>query len=56
MRSFRAVPEGSPWKVSTGTANFISGGLASNVFWALSFPADAIKKCVDALHFQRRRC
>lgn len=46
MRRFRAVPEESRWKVSNGTATFLSGGMASNAFWIGSFPFDTIKKCV----------
>lgn len=43
MRGFRTAPEGSPWKVSKGTATFLSGGMASNFFWIGSFPFDAVK-------------
>ncbi|ORY89145.1 mitochondrial carrier domain-containing protein [Leucosporidium creatinivorum] len=43
MRRFRAVPEESKWKVSSGTATFLSGGMASNAFWIGSFPFDTIK-------------
>lgn len=25
--------DGTKWEMSTGTANFIAGGLASNVYW-----------------------
>lgn len=25
--------DGTSWEMSTGTANFIAGGLASNVYW-----------------------
>lgn len=49
MRSFRAVPEDSPWKVSPSAATFLAGGMSSNVFWIGSFPFDAVKKCVDLL-------
>lgn len=45
MRAFRSVEEGSKWKVSEPTANFLSGGLASNAFWLTAFPFDAVKKC-----------
>jgi hypothetical protein len=44
MRSFRAVPESSPYKVSAGTATFLAGGMSSNLFWIGSFPFDAVKK------------
>lgn len=30
--------------MNPGTANFLSGGLASNAFWVSSFPFDAVKK------------
>ncbi|KAI5478901.1 mitochondrial carrier protein [Pseudohyphozyma bogoriensis] len=43
MRGFRAVPEGSRWKVSDGTATFLAGGMGSNFFWIGSFPFDAVK-------------
>lgn len=33
--------------MNPGTANFLSGGLASNAFWISSFPFDAVKKCVS---------
>lgn len=49
MRSFRAVSPDSKWKVSEGTAVFLSGGLGSNLFWIGSFPFDAVKKCVFIL-------
>ncbi|KAJ4486037.1 mitochondrial carrier [Lentinula aciculospora] len=34
---------GTPFEMSTGTANFISGGLGSFVFWIFAMPADNIK-------------
>ncbi|SCV71659.1 BQ2448_3247 [Microbotryum intermedium] len=43
MRKFRAVPVDSPYRVSEGTANFLAGGLSSNVFWIGAFPFDAVK-------------
>ena len=30
--------------MSTPTANFLSGGLASFVYWIMAIPADNIKK------------
>jgi len=33
-------------QISTGTANFWSGGLASFVYWGFAIPFDNIKKCV----------
>lgn len=44
MRGFRSVSPDSPWKVSNGTATFLSGGLGANFFWIGSFPFDAVKK------------
>lgn len=44
MRAFHAVPEDSPWKISESLATFISGGIGSNIFWASSYPLDAVKK------------
>ncbi|GAA95841.1 uncharacterized protein L969DRAFT_76229 [Mixia osmundae IAM 14324] len=38
MRQFRAMPN-----MSTGTSNFLAGGLSSFVFWTFAFPADAVK-------------
>ncbi|KAJ4002395.1 mitochondrial carrier [Lentinula boryana] len=35
--------KGTPYEMSTGTANFISGGLGSFVFWFFAMPADNIK-------------
>lgn len=32
--------------MSTGTANFLSGGLGAFSFWVMAIPADNIKKCV----------
>ncbi|SCZ89002.1 BZ3500_MvSof-1268-A1-R1_Chr1-1g00886 [Microbotryum saponariae] len=43
MRKFRDVPIDSPYRVSEGTANFLAGGLSSNVFWIGAFPFDAVK-------------
>lgn len=43
----RAFKRYSP-DMNPGTANFLSGGLASNAFWISSFPFDAVKKCVRA--------
>jgi len=31
-------------QISTGFSNFLSGGLASFVFWAFAIPADNVKK------------
>lgn len=42
MRGFSRLT-GSPYEISTGTANFLSGGLASFAFWGMAIPADNIK-------------
>lgn len=31
-------------QISTGSANFISGGLGSFAFWIMAIPADNVKK------------
>lgn len=35
--------------MSTGTANFISGGLGSFAFWFMAIPADNVKKYVSSV-------
>lgn len=47
LRSFRAVPKSSRWKVSDGTATFIAGGMSSTIFWPFSFPFDGVRKWVS---------
>jgi len=42
MRSFSRLA-GTPYEISTGTANFLSGGLGSFAFWAMGIPFDNIK-------------
>jgi len=42
MRGFSSL-EGTPFEISTGTANFLSGGLGSYAFWFLAIPADNVK-------------
>ncbi|KAF8905501.1 mitochondrial carrier domain-containing protein [Gymnopilus junonius] len=42
MRAFSRL-EGTPYQISTGSANFWSGGLASFVYWAMAIPLDNIK-------------
>jgi len=42
MRGFSAL-EGTQYEISTGLSNFLSGGLASFVFWAFAIPADNVK-------------
>ncbi|PWN40617.1 mitochondrial carrier [Ceraceosorus guamensis] len=34
---------GTKWEIGSGTATFISGGLAAECFWLTAFPADVIK-------------
>lgn len=38
-------------QMSTGLANFLSGGLGSLVYWGFAIPADNIKKLVLFLTF-----
>ncbi|KIY65131.1 mitochondrial carrier [Cylindrobasidium torrendii FP15055 ss-10] len=42
MRGFSKL-EGTPFQVSTGLANFLSGGLGSFTFWIMAIPADNVK-------------
>ncbi|KAI0698417.1 mitochondrial carrier [Cerioporus squamosus] len=42
MRAFSRL-DGTPYAISTPTANFLSGGLASFVYWIMAIPADNIK-------------
>ncbi|TBU34802.1 mitochondrial carrier [Dichomitus squalens] len=42
MRAFSNL-NGTPYAVSTPTANFLSGGLGSFVYWIMAIPADNIK-------------
>ncbi|KAI0082268.1 mitochondrial carrier [Panus rudis PR-1116 ss-1] len=41
--------EGTSFEMSTGTANFISGGLGSFAFWFMAIPADNIKNRMMAV-------
>ena len=43
-------------KLNTGTANFLSGGFASLVFWVFAIPADNIKKYVSSYLQLHRPC
>ncbi|KAI0735057.1 mitochondrial carrier [Earliella scabrosa] len=45
MRGFAKL-DGTPYAISTPMANFLSGGLASFVYWIMAIPADNIKKQV----------
>jgi len=42
MRGFSKL-QGTPFEISTGTANFLSGGLGSYSYWFMAIPADNIK-------------
>ncbi|KZT06004.1 mitochondrial carrier, partial [Laetiporus sulphureus 93-53] len=42
MRSFSKL-QGTPYEITTPTANFLSGGLASFAFWLMGIPADNVK-------------
>ncbi|KIK70903.1 hypothetical protein GYMLUDRAFT_32980 [Collybiopsis luxurians FD-317 M1] len=42
MRLFSNL-HGTPFEMSTGTANFLSGGLGAFAFWTMAIPADNIK-------------
>lgn len=42
MRLFSRL-RGTPLEISTGPANFLSGGLASFAYWGMAIPADNIK-------------
>ncbi|KAI9635923.1 mitochondrial carrier protein [Dioszegia hungarica] len=35
--------DGTSWAMSQGAANFLAGGLASNLYWAMALPLDNIK-------------
>ena len=45
----RIAPSDFHTQISTPTANFLSGGLASFVYWIMAIPADNIKKSVYLL-------
>ncbi|RDB29261.1 Mitochondrial substrate carrier family protein L [Hypsizygus marmoreus] len=42
MRGFSRLA-GTPYEISTGSANFVSGGLGAFAFWGMAIPADNIK-------------
>ncbi|KAI0695138.1 mitochondrial carrier [Cytidiella melzeri] len=48
MRTFSSM-RGTKFEMSTGTANFLSGGLGSFVFWIMAIPADNIKNNMMAV-------
>ncbi|GJJ14214.1 hypothetical protein Clacol_008476 [Clathrus columnatus] len=41
----------TPYEMSTGTANFISGGLASFLFWFTAIPSDNVKNRIMSSDF-----
>ncbi|KAK7694768.1 hypothetical protein QCA50_001956 [Cerrena zonata] len=41
--------QGTSLEMSTGTANFISGGLGSFAFWFMAIPADNVKNRMMAV-------
>ncbi|KAF5385277.1 hypothetical protein D9615_001433 [Tricholomella constricta] len=43
MRGFSRLA-GTPYEISTGAANFVSGGLGAFAFWGMAIPADNVKK------------
>ena len=36
-------------QISTGAANFMSGGLGSFVFWAMAIPFDNVKYAIEVV-------
>ncbi|GJE87666.1 mitochondrial carrier [Phanerochaete sordida] len=48
MRAFTKL-NGTPYQMTTGTANFLSGGIASFAFWFMAIPADNIKNRMMAI-------
>jgi len=50
MRGFSQLA-GTRYEISTGSANFISGGLGSFAFWAMAIPADNVKNRMMAHPF-----
>ncbi|KAF8575828.1 mitochondrial carrier [Ramaria rubella] len=47
MRMFGRL-QGTPYEVSTGLSNFLSGGLASFTFWLTAIPSDNVKNRIMA--------
>ncbi|TFY68378.1 hypothetical protein EVG20_g3588 [Dentipellis fragilis] len=47
MRTFAGM-EGTRFEMSTGHANFLSGGLCSLVYWIMAIPADNVKNRIMA--------
>ncbi|KAJ3572516.1 hypothetical protein NP233_g3028 [Leucocoprinus birnbaumii] len=52
MRGFSRL-EGTPYSMTTGTANFLSGGFASFVYWGMAIPADNIKNRMMAYPYPK---
>ncbi|KXN83847.1 Mitochondrial substrate carrier family protein S [Leucoagaricus sp. SymC.cos] len=52
MRGFSRL-EGTPYSMSTGTANFLSGGFASFIYWGMAIPADNIKNRMMAYPYPK---
>ncbi|KAL1951382.1 hypothetical protein VTO73DRAFT_531 [Trametes versicolor] len=52
MRGFSKL-DGTPYAISTPMANFLSGGLASFVYWIMAIPADNIKNRMMATPHDR---
>ncbi|CAL1695584.1 unnamed protein product [Somion occarium] len=48
MRLFTSM-QGTSFEMTTGTANFLSGGLSSFTFWFMAIPADNIKNRMMAV-------
>ncbi|KAJ8083917.1 hypothetical protein PM082_002684 [Marasmius tenuissimus] len=53
MRGFSQL-KGTSWEISTGTANFLAGGLGSYVFWFMGIPADNVKNRMMAYPYPER--
>ncbi|KAF9270145.1 mitochondrial carrier [Marasmius fiardii PR-910] len=53
MRGFSQL-KGTPFEMSTGTANFLAGGLGSYAFWLMAIPADNVKNRMMAHPYPQR--
>ncbi|KAL0951295.1 hypothetical protein HGRIS_008005 [Hohenbuehelia grisea] len=53
MRGFSSL-QGTPFEMSTGTANFLSGGFGAFAFWGMAIPADNIKNRMMAYPYPER--
>ncbi|WWD22385.1 hypothetical protein CI109_106876 [Kwoniella shandongensis] len=47
--------DGTSWEMSTGAANFLAGGMASNMYWFTALPLDQVKNriMVDSIKTPR---